>query len=176
MNTVILFGITGGYVAEEIKRIISHYGIVAICGTRVDIESSNPNFLIIEYSTRVNLNGGKGMVVFIGEVGTSCTLNVPKNFKGIVYSGDRGALEVLQRSGLDAITCGMSNKDTIILSSIGQSSASVCLQRKISTLDGNIVEPCEYPVRLKNKITDYALLAAFAILLLCGIEPKDIEY
>lgn len=176
MNNIVLFGITGGYVADEIKRILSYYGVAAVCGTSVDVRASNPKFLSLEYSTRVNLKGGKGAVVLIGEISENSILEIPDNYKGIVYSGDNGALNLLQKNNITTITCGMSNKDTLILSSIGERTASVCVQRKIITLNGKIIEVGEYPVRLKNKITDYALLAAFGILLLCDIEPLDIEY
>lgn len=176
MNNVVLFGITGGYVADEIKRILSYYGIVAVCGTSVDVTSGKPNFLVLEFSTRINLKGGKGVVVLIGQISENSILETPDNYIGIVYSSDGAALNLLQKNNITTITCGMSSLDTLILSSIGERTASVCVQRKIITLSGRIIEPSEYPLHLKNKITDYALLAAFGILLLCDIEPLDIEY
>ncbi len=176
LKTIILFGITGGYVADEIKRILSYYGIATVCGTSINLANTNPNFLVMEYSTRVNVKGGNGIVVLIGQITKNSVLDVPYNYKGIVYSSDKGALELLRDNNITAITCGMSSHDTLILSSIGERTASVCVQRKIITLSGKTIEAGEYPIRLKNKITDYALLAAFGILLMCDIEPLDIEY
>lgn len=176
MNNIILFGITGGYVADEIKRILGYYGIVSVCGSSVDVMSSNPNFLTFEYSKTASIKGGKGVVVLIGEISSNSVLEIPENYKGIVYSKDEQALKLLQKNNITTITCGMSNRDTLILSSIGERTASVCVQRKIITLSGRVIEAGEYLVHLKNKITDYAILAAFGILLLCDIEPLDIEY
>ena len=31
MTTVILYGLTGGYVAEDIKRVLANYGLIAVC-------------------------------------------------------------------------------------------------------------------------------------------------
>ena len=133
-------------------------------------------FLVAEYSTRVNIAKGSGVVVLLGEIGDNCIFDIPNNFKGVVYSGDKKGLQLLQKHGITTLTCGMCESDTLILSSISESTASVCLQRKIITVKGDIIEPREYPIRLKNKITDYALLAAVGILLLYGIEPNDILY
>lgn len=176
MNLVVLFGVTGGYIAEEIKRVLSHYGIISICGTSIEGKVTEPLFLVTEYSTRVNVARANGVVVLLGEIVDNCVLDVPNSFKGIVYSGDKNGLRLLQNTGITTLTCGMSERDTLILSSITENTASVCLQRKIITINGNVIEPREYPIRLKNKITDYALLAAIGILLLYGIEPNDLLY
>ena len=176
MNNVVLFGITGGYVADEIKRILSYYGIISVCGISIDVISSNPNFLLLEYSNKVVLKGGKGVAVLIGEISENSILEIPDNYIGVVYSGDSTALRLLQKNNITAITCGMSNLDTLILSSVGDNTASVCVQRQIITLSGKVIEAGDYPIRLKDKITDYALLAAIGILLLCDIEPLNIEY
>ncbi len=176
MNTVVLFGITGGYIAEEIKRILAHYGMVAICGTRIENSFDSPYFLVVEYSTRVNIARGNGVVVLIGEIGDNCIFDIPNSYKGVVFSGDKKGLQLLQKRGITTLSCGMSQSDTLILSSISENTASICLQRKIITITGDVIEPREFPIKLKNKISDYALLAAIGILLLYGIEPKDIWY
>ncbi len=176
MTTVVLFGITGGYIADEIKRVLEHYGIIAISGSNIYEVEPEPKFLLVECSTRAKIDAGSGIIVMIGEIADSCRLAIPNEYKGVVYSSDKGALKILMNNNIQTIVCGMSEESTLILSSIGENTASVCLQRRIITLGGNTVEPAEYPVKLKNKITDYALLAAFAILLLSDIEPRDIEY
>jgi len=176
MTTVILYGLTGGFVAEDIKRILSHYGLIYVCGSRIQEENSKPKYLIIEYTTTANIDTSDGIIVMTGEISSSSHLIIPQGYKGIVYSSDIGALELLKRNQVTTITCGMSSTDTLMLSSIGEDTASVCLQRKIITLSGKEIEPREYPVKLKERITDYALLAAFGILLLTDTEPQDIAY
>ena len=177
MTTVIVFGITGSFVADEIKRVLSHYGLIEVRGSYIKKENGNPQFLIIECASRAKIDLDTGIIVMIGEAGKSCVLDIPKSFMGIAYSKDLGSLELLKNNDITTLTCGMSSDNTIILSSVGENTASVCLQRSIKTLDGKIIEPQEYPVHLVEKITDYALMAAFGILLLSGIEPNEkVEY
>ena len=177
MTTVIVFGITGIFVADEIKRVLSHYGLIEVRGSYIKKEQGEPEFLIIECASRAKIDVDGGIIVMIGEAGKSSVLEIPKTFVGIAYSKDLGSLQLLKNNNITTLTCGMSGDNTIILSSVGESTASVCLQRSIKTLDGNIIEPQEYPVHLVEKITDYALMAAFGILLLSGIEPDPtIEY
>lgn len=176
MITVVLYGITGGRVADEIKRILSHYGIISVRGTNIEEVKKEPEFLIIECTTSANINAQKGIIVMTGETSESFQLKLPQTYKGIVFSNDTLALKKLSDNKITTVTCGMSNKDTMVLSSVTDNTASVCLQRKIITLSGNEVEPCEFPVKLKTPITDYALLASFAILLLSDIKPHGGEY
>ena len=176
MITVVLYGITGGRVADEIKRILSHYGIISVRGTNIEEIKENAEFLLIECNTSANINSEKGIIVMTGEISESFQLKLPRTYKGIVFSSDRIALKKLMENKITTVSCGMSNKDTMVLSSVTDDTASVCLQRKIITINGNEVEPCEFPVKLKTPITDYALLAAFAILLLSDIKPHGGEY
>lgn len=176
MTTIILYGLTGGFVAEDIKRVLSNYGMISVCGSNIKENKGESDFLIIEYTTKANINTSSGIIVMTGEISSASQLKLPQDFKGIVYSGDVGALELLMDNGIETITCGMANTDTLMLSSVGDDTASVCLQRKIETLSGKEIEPREYPIKLKERITDYALLAAFGILLLTDTEPRDIEY
>ena len=176
MTTVILYGLTGGYVAEDIKRVLANYGLIAVCGNHISEEKEEPKFLIIEYTTNANIETNSGIIVMTGDISKSFHLKIPEGYKGIVYSSEIGALELLRDNNVTTITCGMSNTDTLMLSSISENTASVCLQRKIITLSGREVEPREFPIKLIDRITDYALLAAFGILLLTDTELRDIEY
>lgn len=176
MVTVIFYGLTGGFISEEINKIISDFGLISVCGSKITENGPSPLFLSIECNNRANIEAENGIIVTIGKITEDCKLKIKGNFKGVVFSSDKNALRLLKNNNIISITCGMSENDTLILSSITNDSAFICLQRKITTLSGNIIEPAEYKVILKNKITDYALLAASAILLLCDIEPDNLEY
>lgn len=54
----------------------------------------------------------------------------------------------------NAISCGMSSKDSVTYSSIGEERALICIQRKIIFLD-KVYEPCEFPVFLHKNISEY---------------------
>ncbi len=176
MVTVVFYGLTGGYVTDEINKVLSPYGVLSVCGSKITSTGATPKFISVECNNRATLNIHEGIIVTIGKFTSDCYLNIIGNFKGVVFSTDKSALKMLKEKKITSITCGMAAEDTLILSSITDSAAIICLQRKITTLSGNIIEPAEYKVTLKNKITDYALLAAAAILLLCGIEPNGLEY
>lgn len=171
MITVVLYGITGGYVSQEIKNMLSEYGVVSVCGTNVEQYGKNAEYLIVECAMRAKIKTDGGIIVMIGEISDSCVLKIPQNFLGVVYSSDVGALKLLMDKKIKTVTCGMSNKDTIILSSVKENTASVCLQRKITSIGGKIIEPSEFPFKSEHKITDYALMASYAILLLSGNIP-----
>lgn len=74
-----------------------------------------------------------------------------------------GALSKLQ---IPVITCGMGQKDTISFSSCGDESMVISLQRTISSLFGNTIEPLEIPIQNAYDIDGYALLAYTALRLL----------
>lgn len=95
---------------------------------------------------------------------------LPIGTVGIVLSDNISALHCLMRSGVKTITCGMSHRDTITLSS-SLPNPTICLQRRLCALNGKIFEPAEYPI--STSVTDYeCLLLAAATMLLCGTEPK----
>ncbi len=95
---------------------------------------------------------------------------VPVGCIGVVCSDNRVGLQTLMKSGVRTVTCGMSYRDTVTLSG-ALTHPTVCLQRRLPTVDGKIFEPEEFPVRLEGEDTDCLLLAA-AVKLLCGIQPK----
>lgn len=175
MVMVVLYGITGGFVADEIKEVLSKYGVLSLCGQRVQSFGKGNKFLVLEFATRADIRTDCGIIVTVGEIAESCFLKLPESFFGVVYSADKNALKLLKARKIKTVTCGMSTSDTVMLSSITKSTASVCLQRKITTVFGQTVDPQEFKVILHKKITDYALMASFAVMLLSGITPKIIE-
>lgn len=176
MVTVVLYGITGIFAAAEIKEFLLPYGFISVSGNSVEQTGENCEFLITEFSTRASIKLKKGIIVMLGEITESCYLKIPDNFIGIVRSSDINALKLLKKCKIKTICCGMSVSDTVILSSITENTANVCLQRKITTLLGTTVEPQEFRVKLKRKISDYALTAGITLLLLAGIVPDEFEF
>ena len=94
---------------------------------------------------------------------------VPTGFVGIVGSDNKRGLECLMRSGVRTVTCGMSRRDTVTLSS-SVAHITVCLQRRLPSLTGGILEPGEFSVSTEHE--DYILLLlSSAARLLLGLEP-----
>ena len=86
----------------------------------------------------------------------------------VVHSQDESSLRFCAKHHLRTLTCGLSSKDTLTLSSVTAESAVICLQREIGTLGGEVLEPYEIPVKLRRAVDRMELLSLAAVLLLCG--------
>ncbi len=95
---------------------------------------------------------------------------VPIGSIGVVHSDNKIGLQVLMQSGVRTVTCGMSYRDTVTLSS-NMDRLTVCLQRRIPTVGGGLREPAEFTVETGSRDVDCLLLAS-AVRLLCGKEPE----
>ncbi len=94
---------------------------------------------------------------------------VPQGAVGVVASDNKKGLECLMRSGVRTVTCGLSRRDTITLSS-SVTDITVCLQRRLPMIGKGILEPAEYVVEYNGD--DYMLLLlTTAARLLSGLEP-----
>lgn len=69
--------------------------------------------------------------------------------------------------GIQLITCGLSGKNTLCVTSRRQDKITVSLNRAINTLNG-IVEPLEIPVNIAEGISEFDCMAAMAAKLLLG--------
>lgn len=176
MTTIVLFGKGNKKITQEIYRMLSIYGVTMIGKSDVIANSKNPRFQLIEYDSKAKVKLEDGIVVFIGNILKNSKLQIEGNFKGIVFSSDKSALQLMKKANITAITCGMAEEDTLILSSIKEDSVFVCLNRKITTLNGNIIEPQEHKINIHSPVTDYALLATAAILLSSDLDPNDIIF
>jgi len=79
-----------------------------------------------------------------------------------------------------AITYGFNNKATINPSSYNIHDlieANICLQREIKTMDDNIIEPFELPIKIdsSDKLDIYSALSVIACSLLVGIDIFSIN-
>ena len=72
-----------------------------------------------------------------------------------------------------AVSYGMSSRCTVTLSSIGDTSI-LALQRKLTTVSGNILEPQEIRISNPHKLSQYGLMACDAALLILGVSPDKL--
>lgn len=73
-----------------------------------------------------------------------------------------------------AISYGMSPKCSITLSSLGKKPV-LSVQREIITLKGRIIEPQDIPIQNSLNLSQYALMASSAALLILGIPPERLS-
>ncbi|MDR2931747.1 MAG: hypothetical protein LBV27_01440 [Oscillospiraceae bacterium] len=91
----------------------------------------------------------------------------------VVDSCNEKLLPLVASTRLPAITCGLSAKDTLTLSSMRLDSAVINLQRSVTCFDGSVAEPQEIPVSLNtvtmdNDAISFALMAVASICILSG--------
>jgi hypothetical protein len=90
----------------------------------------------------------------------------------VVDSANVAALRQIGESSLPAITCGLSARDTLTLTSFSRDSAVLAVQRSITCFDGTVFEPQETPFFLADAIDSFVLMAAGAVFLLTGNAEK----
>lgn len=92
----------------------------------------------------------------------------------ICWENDIKSLELLKNLKIPVVTCGMNGKNTVTISSITDESCSITLQRSLTDIDKNVIEPAEFPLKLKNKYHTFSIMAAVVLNLLEGKTPCEI--
>ncbi|MBQ8171157.1 MAG: hypothetical protein IJZ95_04110 [Oscillospiraceae bacterium] len=82
----------------------------------------------------------------------------------VVADADEG-INTEGLKGSAVVTCGMGSRNTVSVSSRTAERITLALNRSIPTLNG-ACDPMELPVSLREGISDYEYMAAFAALLL----------
>lgn len=68
-------------------------------------------------------------------------------------------------AGIRLVTCGVSPKNTVSITSRTPERLTLSLNRAVNSVSG-ICEPLEYPVRIPKNASEYDIMAAFAAKLL----------
>ena len=149
-----------------------HLGEEAVAA--VPPKADTPDFFIVDNTRIKNLHTNGGIVLFKKSVQRDTCMRIPPAFIAVIDSDNSEAADVLLEDGIQTVTCGLSQKDTVTFSSLENDRAVVSLQRRLTALDGKEVEPVEFPVVCAPERREYPLLAAVAVLLLTGVQmPKD---
>ncbi len=86
-------------------------------------------------------------------------------FSVVVNADEQFGREAL--CGQSVISCGMSGRNTVSVTSKTVDSITLSLNRAITTMKG-LCEPLELPVKRVGGCSDYDYMAAFAVSLLLG--------
>lgn len=70
------------------------------------------------------------------------------------------------------VSYGLSNKDSITLSSLAKDRILMTIQRDLPTVDGGLIERQEVPVRHPENVSSQEAMAAAAALLILGADPN----
>ena len=74
-----------------------------------------------------------------------------------------------------AVSFGISPKDSLTLSSLGEETILLALQREIITLTGERLDPQEFPLARGNHTAPCHVMACVGVQLLLGVEPGEVE-
>ena len=149
---------------------------IVVCGHEEDKELNNiiikkfsdsNNITIHQFNNIPNSNFENPIIIFKNSLSNSeFKGTVPSNSVCILSPENFLALNILSKQNISAISCGMSNKSTLSISSIQYPKVSICLQRQIYSIRHNLIEPQEFIVSLSREYEPYSIMAACASILL----------
>lgn len=168
---VILFSDRNSNAEKEITDILTFVGADHISDKKVCFNKGVFTFISAHKKTELKLN--KGIAVFCDNTERFNGQTFPLGLIGICEENNINALEQFQKSNIAIISCGMNSKNTITLSSLGEYTILVSLQRSITDIKGNIVYPTDFKINLTKHYSPFAIMVSVAILLFYGITPKE---
>ena len=98
--------------------------------------------------------------------------SLPRQCRTVLLPGGTGGLPLRAAS---AVSYGASPRDSLTLSSREGDTLWAALQRELVTVDGQVVERQEFPLRLEPGAGELPSLAAAGALLLLGVPPEQIS-
>ncbi|MBO5089319.1 MAG: hypothetical protein J6C27_00190 [Clostridia bacterium] len=156
---------------NEIIEILQKYGAQYISDKYVSNDKGD--FTILSIYKKCELKINKGIAVFLDNKCRFSDQKIPVGIIGICEEENFSALEILKNNKIATVCCGMGNKNSITLSSVGNDALFTCLQRSLQNSDGEIIEQGEYKIKLTKSYLPFSVMASAAILLLKGITPYE---
>ncbi len=155
---------------KEIIEILKKYGGQHISDKFIGKDSK---FTILSIYKKSELQISKGVVVFLDEGERFINQEIPLGFIGVCDEENRQALSIFKKNKIAVICCGLGNKNSITLSSLGDNLLFTCLQRNLQKSNGEIIEPGEFKIKLTKNYLPFSIMASVAILLLNDITPLE---
>ena len=170
MHTVIALGSAAdGRVPQLLCRALANrFPLLRIDQHQVSGQMDRDGFLLYDTNRLEQIHLDHAILILKEQLDPLAGLPRLGTGIAIAESHNKRAMQLLSQVDIPVITCGLSGKDTFTLSSIGESSAVVSIQRTISTWDGHEISPIEIPIRTKGKVDHYGLLCCGAVLSIFG--------
>lgn len=147
---------------ERLSKVLSQYGSVSSSTL-----SAGTGFRLLRKSAC--LPKGGGILVLFKEFDSMPSADFCRGWIAVTSSRWKNALLALQGSGIPAVLCGTSSRDSISISSWDFPKGSASILRRLSALSGETLEPAEIPMELRQ-VKDPEEAAVFCgILALCGV-------
>ncbi len=146
------------------KALSKSFGVISISPDVYKKSEGETQYLIASVGGGFTFSVDNSIIILTGAY--ACPV-IKGSATIILNSGSTsGLLPPTAGTKLRLISCGLSSKDTLTLSSFTADSAVVSLQRSITSLSGAIVEPGDYPISIGATIDQFSILASVAVLIL----------
>lgn len=163
MNAIIFYGDKNDdKIKNAIVRALSNYNKL----------NSISLYEYEDIADSVNILNKSGIFVFKNSSSDKQVI-IPKGFIAVFSDINLDAISKLEKLDIPAVSCGMSSKDTISVSSIDDYSVMISIQREILLFSGEKIEPHDFCVFLKEKLDIYPLLVASLTLILSDVSTQD---
>lgn len=153
-----------------------HGGVLHVCGAHAaQYTMGKARFLLYETGRLNSIQAEQALLIFKSKQAASARpLALSEGVVSILETENQAAARTLLHSGATALTCGLTARDTLTLSSISDRNPVISIQRSITAFDGHTLEPCEKRVALHAPLSGYALLSVCAVLLLTGQASENV--
>lgn len=152
-----------------------NFSAVHCLGRTMDARCENAQLVVSDTKSFDLIYSDMAVIIYKDAVKIPVLFEAPKQMVAVVDSCNKELPRLVSATNLPAVTCGLSPRDTITLSSINEDSAVIDVQRSITCFDGSVLEPQEIPVTLYSPIDSYTLMAAATIFILSGDTAKLFE-
>jgi len=157
-----------GFFDRLVEMASNYIPLIQVWKGEVRAKGSPAGMLIADHESFTRIHLEPRIIIFGGKNHREIRHLAGENTVVIANSCDHEQIELISKTKLPAITCGLFAKDTITLSSIEPDSAVINLQRCVTCFNGSTAEPQEIPARLGRPVDSYLLMALAAIFILTG--------
>ncbi|MDF2566966.1 MAG: hypothetical protein K0R90_422 [Oscillospiraceae bacterium] len=169
INKIILIGDMNDTLLKNkiVKEFSKFFKVIYTNDKSIFSEGCGHEIFLIEYENFDDIVVDNAAIVLKSKAKISKQNVLSGDSYVIVHSANEKQLSMLTYKNIRAITCGMSNKDTLTFSS-KEDEYAISLQRTLKIKDLKI-EPLEIVIDCYDMNDDYSILAYAACLILTGV-------
>lgn len=172
MVSLVLYGDTKDKsITSKLCRVLSNYGgVLYFSNTKATKygDFDNITFTIYECDNLNEIKISDCIVIFKSKQTNDSPIRLSENLISITESTNKMAIKAIDGNNNPCISCGMSCNDSVTLSSISDTDATISIQRSIRDINGKLIEPCDIKIKLNHFCDGFTLLSIFCFLILSG--------
>lgn len=154
---------------DTFLNLLNRFGGIQYYGKKEFLQTNEePRFSVFSSFEVPKITANKGILILKNGAIPPVRQVLSNNWIAVIDSQNENVGKILKGTGVTAVSCGMSARDTLSISSISEGTAMISLQRTIKTLQNMIVEPRDIEVDFMQELSPFLLLSACAVLLFSG--------